>query len=225
MDDKSWIKLYRKVLLNGILRDHTAWALFTWMLLTCNRKGEVIVSRFTTSRALSMNPSTFRHALERLEQKHQTVAISKTNKFSVVRIVNWAKYQNTEELEASPKAITRPSEGQQKATYTRIENRERRINTIANKLRCPLTEKGNEELKAQYPKGHQECTEFIDSVASSKGHKFVNYPKQLRFVHQCLRSGFTFDDMDKAIGKIEKDKFYVEKGWDFANVASHLERK
>lgn len=222
MDDRGWIKLYRKTLLNGILLDPPAWVLFTYLLLSCNRKGEFIVSRFTTAQALKMKPETFRHVLERLVSRWGVIGLKPTNKFTVVQIVNWAKYQLVDDV----KTTKRPPKDQQKTTYTRIENKnENTHKTIAQNARCPLESSGNhQDLKTRYPNGHKECIEFIDSIAQSKGHKFVNYPKQIRFVHQCLRSGFGFDAMDRAINKIEKDRFYQEKGWDFANVATTLDK-
>lgn len=91
--------------------------------------------------------------------------------------------------------------------------------------RCPL-ENENSTLKSEYPKGHKECTEYIDSVAQTdKNHKFVNYSKQIGCLHRILKAGYSFKEIDVVIEKIKKDNFYREKGWDFATVASFIDRK
>lgn len=98
--------------------------------------------------------------------------------------------------------------------------------TLPNgKSRCPLLTLKYPELVKRYPNGHRECIDYIDSVGRDKGHKFINYQKQIGFVHRILRAGFDFEDMDRIIDKVEKTPFYQESGWDFANITSILEKE
>jgi len=91
---------------------------------------------------------------------------------------------------------------------------------------CPLLLKEKfPTLIARYPGGHKECVEYIDSEATDRGHKFINYPKQIAFVHKILKAGFDFTDIDTAIKEISSNVFFKDKGWDFSTVASFLERK
>ncbi len=99
--------------------------------------------------------------------------------------------------------------------------------TLPNGMsRCPLLlNEAFPDLCRKYPNGHKECVEYIDSVSKDKGHKFVNYAKQIGVVHKILRAGFDFNDMNKALDGIEKNPFYKEHGWDFVTVSQILERK
>ena len=82
---------------------------------------------------------------------------------------------------------------------------------------CPL--KGSlSPLKTKYPKGHIECVEYVTSF------KFVNKGKQFRFLHQMLRAGLDFPDIDKLITRLEKKPYYQDNGYDFATIASEADR-
>lgn len=120
-------------------------------------------------------------------------------------------------------------EGMQNSTTNNNNKQELLNNSVTfpnGKSRCPLLLKENfPDLVAKYPNGHKECTEYIDAVGVEKGHKFINYPKQIGVVHKMLRAGFDFEDMDGAIDRMNKDNFWQEKGWDFGNVATILERQ
>ena len=73
--------------------------------------------------------------------------------------------------------------------------------------------------------GHKGCIEYIDSVAKNNNLKtFVNYQKQIFHLHKLLRAGYKFSDITKVIDKLDKDRFYREKGWDFATVGNFLDK-
>jgi len=82
---------------------------------------------------------------------------------------------------------------------------------------CPLLT--NQPLKDKYPKGHTECVEYINSF------HFINKAKQFKFLHQMLRAGMDFQDIDKILSRIEKKPYYQENGYDMATVASEAERR
>lgn len=90
-------------------------------------------------------------------------------------------------------------------------------------FRCPLLLKEKyPSLVEKYPNGHQECTEFISSIEQEfkNGRKFVNYGKQLGALHKILRAGYTFEQINSCIVKMDETDFWRDKGWDFANVAN-----
>jgi hypothetical protein len=70
------------------------------------------------------------------------------------------------------------------------------------------------------PAGHQDCVEYINSV----GKKFPDYPKQIGFLHKIINAGYSFNQMDDAMADMDIDRFYKEKGWDFADLSSYLGR-
>lgn len=94
---EGWIKLYRKTLENGILKDHTSWVIFSWLLLKVDRKtGKKITGRFWASSELGMKPTTFYKSLMRLQNKWNMVTLRVTGKYTEISLVNWDKYQNND---------------------------------------------------------------------------------------------------------------------------------
>lgn len=85
-------------------------------------------------------------------------------------------------------------------------------------MSCPLKNLSN-PLSKKYPNGHTECVEYVTSF------KFVNPAKQFRFLHQLLRSGVDFPQIDNLIRKIQAKPYFKENGYDFATVASEADRR
>lgn len=92
---EGWVKLYRKLLDNDLFKDEKAFRVFIWILLTVDRTGSMRVSRFRTAALLEINPNTFRSILSRLSVQHQVITINSTNKYSVIQVRNWSKYQDS----------------------------------------------------------------------------------------------------------------------------------
>lgn len=98
MENNGWIKLYRKAKDNGIMKDHIAWTLLCWIMLSVNRKtGIYKTGRFVLADALACNGNTIYKALKRLEKKYRMVTLSSNNKMTEIRLLNWAKYQGDDE--------------------------------------------------------------------------------------------------------------------------------
>jgi DNA-binding MarR family transcriptional regulator len=87
-----------------------------------------------------------------------------------------------------------------------------------NLMSCPLKNLSN-PLKDKYPKAHAECVEYVTSF------KFVNKAKQFRFLHQMLRAGLDFPDIDKLVNQLEKKPYFQENGYDFATIAGEADRR
>ena len=173
---------------------------------------------------------TVARVLERLSKIHQKVDIKTTSIGTVVTIKNYDEITKMDN-----KWTTSGQQVDTNKNVKSVKNDKSVLNTnvvpVPTKRvsRCPLEEPGKDAhllaLVSQNPNGHRECLEYINSVSEDKGHKFINYPKQILFVHRILRAGFNFDQIDEAVGHLEKDRFYQEKGWDFANLAQYLERR
>ncbi len=95
--NEGWIKLYRKSKDNPIMQDPTAWTIFCWILMYVNRNtGEMTLGRKWASKELGIKPITFYKSLKRLQKKYLIVDLvtSKvTIKYTIVRVLNWSKYQ------------------------------------------------------------------------------------------------------------------------------------
>lgn len=96
--NEGWIKLYRKSKDNPLMRDANAWMIFTWILLSVDRKtAKMNIGRVWASAYFKMPQSTFYKSLKRLEQKYKVLELivnnKGTNAYTTIRVLNWAKYQ------------------------------------------------------------------------------------------------------------------------------------
>jgi biotin operon repressor len=89
----GWVKLHRKTTENiELMKDNTAFVVFTKLLLFSNSKGQVGKSGRELAEMVNYNHSTLYKALKRLEEYGQ---ISQTNKhgYTLISILNWDKHQ------------------------------------------------------------------------------------------------------------------------------------
>jgi len=82
------------------------------------------------------------------------------------------------------------------------------------KKKCPLGE------------NHKECIAFLQELARLKNLEsgWLNFPKQLGFLHKLLRSGYQFEEIRKIAQELDADKFMWDK-WDLATIVSRIEKK
>lgn len=92
--DNTWVKLYRKLGTHPIMADAKALQVFIWILCRVDYKtGSMTTGRFIASQVLDMNPNTFKDVLKRLEDQHQIITTKSTNRFTVIQVRKWDKYQ------------------------------------------------------------------------------------------------------------------------------------
>lgn len=135
--ERGYVKLWRKTLDSGILQHPTAWQVFGYLLLMANSKphrriiagvmteakpGEVITGRERLAEELGLSVQQIRTALNLLK-KLEIVTIKSTNKYSVISLVNWDRYQQHEPAgqPASPPA-GQPAPNQHLTTEQELKN-------------------------------------------------------------------------------------------------------
>lgn len=106
MASNGYIKLHRKLLDWGWYKDPNTKAVFLHLLLTANfteseymgvkiYPGQTVIGRKALAKTLGMSEQNIRTALTHLKSTNE-ITIKVTNKFSVVTIVGWEKYQADE---------------------------------------------------------------------------------------------------------------------------------
>lgn len=111
----GWIKLHRKLLDSPIFQNEKLFKVFAYCLMKAShkehtqlvgrrvvhlQKGQFVFGRKRASEELRLKESTVRDYVKLLE-KLGTIDIKSDNKFSVITVVNWAIYQNDEEISDS----------------------------------------------------------------------------------------------------------------------------
>lgn len=102
-DSGGWIKLHRKFLKWGWYSDPNVRAVFIHLLLIANwtdneyrgykiTRGQAVVGTKALSSQLGISVQQVRTALEKLKSTNE-IKVEANNKFSIVTIENWEKYQ------------------------------------------------------------------------------------------------------------------------------------
>jgi len=148
MEDSSWIKLYRKLDNNEIIRDTHALQLFIFLLINVPREtGEYSTGRKLLAAQLGVKEATVYAALMRLQRKYHMVQVSSNNKYTTIRLLNWAKYQE-KSLPSQPNNNDITTTSQRDNTITRIENKEERRESGG----IVLTKNQLTSLEEEFPK-------------------------------------------------------------------------
>ena len=136
MTEQGYIKLHRSILNWEWYSDINTQAVFIYLLLNANwedsryrghlvPKGSLIAGRKKISEDLNISERNVRTSLEHLKSTNE-IAIQPTNRFSIITIVNWEKYQgfDLEVTNKVPNKMTnsRPTSDQQVTTYKEIKN-------------------------------------------------------------------------------------------------------
>jgi len=145
----GWILIYKKIWENRrFYRRPTTLAVWIWLLTHTNDKGVVLCGTLQIGEALNISRSTIRDIIKRLSQKEgeddKLIAIKTTNKFSIITILNWEKYQKPYANKSDNQATTKR---QPIATNNkeRIKNKEIKKGTVSketvDKIKKELAEK------------------------------------------------------------------------------------
>jgi DNA-binding transcriptional regulator YhcF (GntR family) len=100
--EPGYIKLWRKTLSSGILKNPTAWQVFGYLLLKAAwekygfdvklEPGQLIVGRRIMAKDLETTENKIRAALKLLSEMN-IISIQTTNNYSIITLKNWKKYQ------------------------------------------------------------------------------------------------------------------------------------
>jgi hypothetical protein len=108
--NRGYIKLWRKIFDSGIQKDPYTFTLWIWILCNVTRKplnyiargqqiklepGELIFGRKKLSKELIISEQSIRTCIKNLK-KWENLTIRSTNRFSILKVINWELYQETE---------------------------------------------------------------------------------------------------------------------------------
>jgi len=107
----TWIKLHRQAIENDWLKNPKLWAFWCYCLLKATYKpkikkhgfqdvplvpGQFIFGRKSAAKDLEMSERSIRTCLDSLKNS-KNVTIKTTNKYSVITVTNWDKYQDKQD--------------------------------------------------------------------------------------------------------------------------------
>ena len=196
MDNMSWIKLYRRTLEGGWLRNHKLWVFWSYCLLKANHKecefvhgnqkihllpGQFIFGRKQASMDLNMSEQSIRTNIDSL-RRMKNLTIKSTNKYSIVTICNWSTYQGSENGGLTSKiTYKQPATNQQLTTNNNDNNENNENKSIYPRKKkfgefVFLTDEEYGKLVETDGKEFTDaCIERLDNYIGSKGKKYKSH--------------------------------------------------
>ena len=174
----GYIKIHRKMLNWGWYDEPNVVAVFLHLLLISNYKttewrgikilpGQCIIGRKALAKTLKLSEQQIRTALDKLESTHE-INRKTTNKFTVVTIENWAKYQLDENENNQQITNKQPTNNQQITTPKESKEIKNIVLDETPKEKIPLRKKippSIEDIKTY-------CLERKNGIDAEK---FFNY--------------------------------------------------
>lgn len=153
----GYIKLHRSITEWEWFQDANVYRLFTYLLILANtedkrwqgieiKRGELVTSSESLAKALNVGRSQVRIALKKLERSEITSKV--TNKFTLIRIINYDLYQakDNEAIEeaASEQPASQPTSNQQVTSRQPTSNQQ--VTTIKKHKKQEETKETEEEI-------------------------------------------------------------------------------
>lgn len=131
--DKSYIKLFRDILQWSWYSDTPTFRVFLHLLLTANfadkkwrniiiKRGERVISYRKLANSLKLSIRQTRTAIDHLKSTHEVTCTS-TNKYTIVSILNYDKYQINRQTNDNPANNQSTNERQQDKNDNKNDNK------------------------------------------------------------------------------------------------------
>ena len=196
----GWIKLHYKFLKWEWSNDANMVALFLHLLLKANyqgrnwrgqdiKRGELITGLHSLSAETGISLQSLRTCLKRLKSTNE-ITIKSTNKYSVICIRNYDKYQH----EPTSKLTSKLTNNQQ---------------TTNKQLTTP------KEYKKGNNKDNNIYVSFLKHFNETIGRNFRGCAKSKRNFYARIKQGYTIKDFQKAIVSAKADKFHVDNDYKY----------
>ncbi len=184
---------------------------------------EFVTGRKNTSERVGISEQEYRSLYKKLERLNLITTVGSTTQYTIGKyLADGIFFNNYSTEEPTLKPPKQPTDNQPPTTNNKYNNENNGL--IHSSLKSDR-EENNSNKKHKCPnvnEGHGGCIEFVNSFAESRGVKFPNFGKQINALHKLLAAGYLFDAVNRQIDWMEKDRFWVEKGFDLMNVANEI---
>lgn len=194
--NRGYVKVWRKIQDNGILRNHKYCAFFLWALTKASHRqiniivgcqpitlepGQFIFGRRIAAEELGMSEQEIRTCIE-IAKKADFLTIKSTNKFSIITVINWHLYQGARE---GDQPADQPTSNQQVTTNKNDKNEKNMFRQNSLVVLAYLNERTGKRyrdttfIEARLKDGGtvDDCRKIID--VKLKDPHFVANPKYL----------------------------------------------
>lgn len=232
--DYGWVKLWRKSIDSGLIKNHNAWIFWTYCLMRANHKkdykqvvgfqevilqpGQFIFGLKKASEETNLSMQNIRTCLSFLK-KCKNLTIKSTNKFSVITIENWGSYQcddretnkqtNKQVTNKTGKTNKQVTNKQQTELFNIIENKNENKNNNLKTAKNQQTKRQNLTTNKNNIQEEQET--HIGELKSSPPDKCPQikirelYNKILPELPHCKETNKTVEGMVRTRWKEKKN--------------------
>jgi uncharacterized phage protein (TIGR02220 family) len=187
---RGYVKIWRKMFDSGIQKEPKTFTMWVWLLCNVTRNelnyivrgeciklnpGEIIIGRKKLSIELGISDREVRTCLHHLET-WGNVSIRATKRFSILNIVNWSTYQDTEN----------------KIDQQEVQEATKKRPRSDHKTR-------SKEYKNKYNMSGGPVFEVIEYLNLKAGKKFDSNGANAKFVSARLKDGATVDECKAVI--------------------------
>jgi hypothetical protein len=197
----GWLKLYRDLLYSPIFSSEKGLKIWIWCLLKASHKetdiyvgltkiqlspGQFVFGRESASRELKIRPSTIQDYIQLLKSDSY-IDIKPTTKYSVITILNWSAYQ-----ESDSKTVNKATTKQQQS------NTNKNVKNDKNKEKEMYKEKEKPENSLAYLTAipQLDVDQFLKDY---KVTAYDVYKKGRDFSNYCLAKGKTYRNYKAAL--------------------------
>lgn len=238
---EGWIKLHRRITENNLWLSEKFTKAQAWidLILMANHKdaevtvdykkvkikrGQLMTSQSKLAKRWKWNRRTVNRFLSWLEAG-TNVALEVHNAFehgfTIVTIQKYEHYQESTQGNA---------QGSNMAMHTNknVKN-DKNNNYIFTDAKASRGEKDEKKKKKSNPcplgtENHKQCLDFLDQLAAQKNMKtWINYAKQIGFLHKLLKAGITMDEIKVKAKELDSDKFMWDK-WDLGTIVDRMDK-
>lgn len=198
----GYIKLYRKLIKSPIFQNEKLLKIWIWCLCRANhcdtetivglrkvqlQKGQFVFGLIKASQELQIPKTTLYRNLKTLCE-FGMIRIDSGNKFSVVTIENWEKYQCLDTVNEKQTESKRKTNGKQTETDKNVKNDKNNIYIYSSEEIQEVVHAYNRICKS-LPK----CTKLTD--------------KRRRIINNGFKGGWAYDDYETLFYEAEKSDF------------------
>ena len=188
--NRGYVKVYRKALKNGWLNNHKLWSVWTYCLMKATHKktktmiglrviylepGQFVFGLKVASKDLDIPKTTVYRILKFLSSEGN-ISIKSENKFSIITIINWDAYQDTQNQNGKQVENKWKTSGNiQECKAQKNKDKEKIYGEFKN---VKLTEKELDKLKSRFKPTYLERIENLSRYIENfptKGKKYKSH--------------------------------------------------
>ena len=187
----SWIKLDRRILKWGWYSDMNVKCVFLHLLLIASyedgeylgnkiKRGQTIIGTVETANQLGITRQQLRTALSKLEKSGE-ISKKTTNKFTLITIENYNKYQDVTLISNQRVTNEQPTDNQRVTTLKNVKKLKKVKNNIyirpyAGEFEnVKLTKEELDKLQVSYSDCYEEYIEKLSSYLAQTGKRYKSH--------------------------------------------------